>query len=569
MLRMKFVCDTRLHLATLVLGVCVSPSLSDDGEQSKSAKSGPQLFEGMGSWNRRFTTTSDEAQRFLVQGFIWLQSFNHDEAIRSFKEAARLDPACAMAWWGVSFAEGPNYNDPAMTQQRNKASWDALQNALDRKAKTALWERDLIEALSTRYEHPFPEDRTHLETAYAKAMDKLWEKYPQDADIGALYAEAEMVRKPWALYTSDRKPVEGTERIVRTLERVLELHPNHPGACHLYIHAMEQSATPERALSVADRLCDLVPVSGHMRHMPSHIYTRVNEWHKSIEQNAIAMEADDRYRELSPDQNIQNMYMIHNNHILAYSAMMVGRKEEALRASRLMWKIASEDRLREVAPVVDLWMCSLYDVQKRFGLWQELLDEQQRPPEFMPLTTAHWRAHRAVACAALKDFDAALAEYGEFEKLYNSPPPADQLFPGWTAETFQKRLDPIRHFVPGEIALQREEYDLAIGHLERAVKAEDELGFGGEPPDYLQPIRHTLGAVYFKSGRVEDAERVYREDLAEFPGNGWSLYGLSRALQKQGKTTEAEWALQQYRFSWARADVPPLTTSCKCLEELE
>ena len=553
--------------AMVVLGAIVAPALSDEPTADKRAETGAQLFEGMGDWSRQFTTSSEKANQFLVQGCIWLQSFNHDEAIRSFTEAARLDPDCAMAWWGVSFAEGPNYNDPAMSKRRNEASWDALQKALARIDNTAPWERDLIEALATRYEHPFPDDRTHLETAFAEAMEKLWNKYPNEADVGALYAEAEMVRKPWALYTTDREPVEGTEKIVATLERVLELNPNHPGACHLYIHSVEQSAKPERAIRAADRLCNLVPASGHMRHMPSHIYTRVNEWSRSIKQNALAMEADDRYRQLSPDQGMQNSYMIHNNHILAYSAMMVGRKEEALRASRLMWTIASEEQLRQIAPMIDHWMCSLYDVQKRFGLWKELLNEPQ-PPEFMALTTAHWRAHRAVAYAALRDFDAALAEYAEFEKVYNNPPPEERLYPGWTWETFQKRLDAIRHFVPGEIALQREKYDLAIVHLEKAVQAEDELGFGGEPPEYLQPIRHTLGAVYVKAGRFADAERTYLEDLAEFPGNGWSLYGLSRALEEQGKTKEAERTLQQFQFAWSRADVPPLTTSCECIKEL-
>lgn len=557
----------RMSLTILLLGGCVALSLSKESTSQQEAGTQAQLFDGMGDWSRQFTTSSEQANQFLVQAFIWLQSFNHDEAIRSFQEAARLDPKCAMAWWGISFAEGPNYNDPAMSPTRNKASWEALQKAMARIDNTTAWERDLIEALSARYEHPFPEDRTGLETAYADAMSKLWKKYPNDPDIGALYAEAEMVRKPWALYTMDRKPVDGTEEIVATLERVLQLNPNHAGACHLYIHAVEQSATPERAIRVADRLGALVPASGHMLHMPSHIYTRVNEWHRSIEQNALAMEADEHYRQLSPKQGMQNTYMIHNNHILAYSAMMVGRKEEALRASRLMWTIAPKEDLPGIARLIDHWMCSLYDVQKRFGLWHELLKEEQ-PPEFMALTTAHWRAHRAVAYAALKDFDAALAEYAEFEKIYNNPPPEEQLFPGWTWEMFQKRLDAIRHFVPGEIALQRNRYELAIMHLQKAVEAEDELGFGGEPPEFLQPIRHTLGAVLIKAGRFAEAEQVYLEDLAEFPGNGWSLYGLSRALQEQKKTEEADRALQQYRFSWARADVPPLTTSCECIKEL-
>lgn len=526
-----------------------------------------QLFERMGDWTREFSTESEPAEEFLTQGFIWLQSFNHDEAIRCFNEALKLDSNLAIAHWGISFAEGPNYNDPAMDERRNNAAWAALQNARDKIEFASEWERDLIQALSARYADPAPEDRTALNEAFAVETEKLWEKYPNDPHIGALYAESLMTLRPWALYNSDREPVGDTDHIVATLEEVLEMAPNHPGACHLYIHAVEQSQTPERALAIADRLTSLVPASGHMLHMPSHIYTRVNAWDLSIKQNALAMQADDRYREKSKDHKIQHMYMVHNNHILAYSAMMVGRKQEALDAARKMWTDLPEDVLPDIAPMIDPWMCSVYDVEKRFGLWDALLEEPA-PPEFMPLTTAYWRAHRAIAFAAKKDFDAALEEYAAFETIYNTPPDPATLFPGWTQQMFQKRLDAIRHFVPGEIALQRGEYDLASMHLERAVAAEDELGFGGEPPEYLQPIRHTLGAVYFKAERYEDAENVYLRDLDEFPGNGWSLYGLSRALEAQGKTEEAERAERDFRVSWAQADEPLLTTSCKCIEEL-
>lgn len=562
---------TRVSLvASLCLGMlggCAATPTSSAGPQRKSiTATGARLFEGLGDWRRRFTTSSEEAQRYLEQGMIWLQSFNHDEAIRSFQEAVRLDPECAMAWWGVSFAEGPNYNDPFMTERRNQASWDALKNALARIDKTAPWERDLIEALSARYEYPFPKDRAHLEKAYADAMGKVWAKYPDDPDIGATYAEAMMVCRPWALYSLDREPVGDTEHIVTTLERVLELDPDHPGACHLYIHAVEQSKTPERAVPAADRLSRLVPGSGHLLHMPSHIYVRVNQWDRSIVQNALAMQADARYRKLSPKQGIQHMYMTHNSHVLAYSAMMMGREREALKASRQMWADLPQDDLYEIAPTVDVWMCSVYDVQKRFGRWDAILAEPA-PPEFMPATTAYWRGHRAIAYAAKKDFDAANRELAEFEKVYSYTPPRDRLFPGMTPERYKARLDPIRHFVAGEIALQQGDYDRAIEHLVKAVEAEDKLGFSGEPPEYLQPVRHTLGAVYFKAGRYEDAERIYREDLDEFPGNGWSLYGLSRALEAQGKTKEAGRVAQAFRFAWAKAD-EPLTTSCKCIPRL-
>ncbi|MEE8468585.1 MAG: tetratricopeptide repeat protein, partial [Planctomycetota bacterium] len=335
--------------------------------------------------------------------------------------------------------------------------------------------------------------------------------------------------------------------------------------CHLYIHAVELSKTPERGLAVADRLSTHVPLSGHLLHMPAHIYTRTGDWDRAVEQNALAMEADVRYRALSPDQLIQHMYMVHNNHIRAYAAMMTGREAEAMDASRRMWSDIPADKLEAVAPHVDAWMCSVYDVQKRFGRWDELLAEPS-PPQYMPFTLAMWRAHRAIAYAAKKEFEAAEHELEEYLLVCENIE-AQHLHPTITVEAARGRLSVIEHFVPGELALQRGDLELAIEHLEQAVEAEDKLGYSGEPPDYLQPIRHTLGAVYLKAGRFEDAERVYREDLAEFPDNGWSLYGLSRALHSQGRTAEARQFEQEYELAWSKAD-EPITTSCKCIPTL-
>lgn len=298
----------------------------------------PQLFEGLGEYQRRFSTSSREAHAYLVQGAIWTQAFNYDEAIRCFQEAARLDPECAMAWWGIAYAAGPSYNHARMSEERARTCWDAMQKARARIDRAWPVERALIEALSARFEMPYPlEDDSRLDQAYADAMGKVWERFPDDADVGMLYAEALMVRNPWKLYGLDREPAEDTAKIEALLERVLELNPNLPGACHLYIHAVELSKTPERGLAVADRLSTLVPLSGHLLHMPSHIYTRTGQWERAIEQNALAMEADERYRALSPDHIIQHMYQVHNNHIRAYAAMMVGREAEALEVSRRMW----------------------------------------------------------------------------------------------------------------------------------------------------------------------------------------------------------------------------------------
>ncbi|MCH8241894.1 MAG: tetratricopeptide repeat protein [Planctomycetes bacterium] len=520
----------------------------------------PQIFEGMGPHTHTITTDSPEAQEYFNQGWNWMYSFNHDEAVRSFTKATELDPECAMAWWGVGYAQGPNYNDPVMIENRSSAAWEALQNALARIENTTPEERALIEALTHRYENPAPKDRKHLEKAFADAMAKVWAYYPNNSDVGVLYAESLMVQYPWKLYTSDLLPArEDTLKIVAVLEQVLAMDPRNPGANHLYIHAIEPSDDKKRGIAAADRLSDLVPGSGHLQHMPSHIYVQVGMWERSIEQNAKAMKCDDRYRVLSPEQGRQHGYMAHNSHMLAFSAMMIGREREAMVAARDMWKDLSKENLRLVGPFLDSWMCSIYDVQKRFGRWDELLAEPA-PPKYLPITTAVWRAHRAIAYAAKKDFENAEREQMAFRSAMKAVPatPAEG-----TYGIAVKFLLVSELFIDGEIALQKGYLEEAVGMLEEAVVIEDALGYG-EPPMWLQPVRHTLGAVYLKSGRCADAERVYREDLAKWPGNGWSLYGLSRALERQGKTQEALTVKREYDRAWARADAPT-TTSCKCI----
>ncbi len=530
--------------------------------ETPAASEGPgaQLFEGMGPHRRRVTTDSPEAQRYFEQGLIWAYAFNHDEAIRSFTHAANLDDNCAMAWWGVALCQGPNYNDPVMTDERSAAAWDALEKARARIDNTTPVERALIEALGRRYAKPWPEDRTELEQAYADAMAAVWEAFPNDTDVGSLYAEAMMVQRPWMLYTLDQEPVEGTPTIVAVLNRVLELQPNHPGANHLYIHAVEPSTAPERGLTAAKRLRDLVPAAGHLLHMPSHIYVKTGYWNEAIVQNEKALRADAAYRSLSPDQGFQHLYMVHNAHMLAYAAMMSGREKEAMAAARAMWENIPDEALREVGPVFDLWMCSVYDVQKRFGRWDAILAEEP-PPSFLPITTAIWRAQRAIAYAAKKDFDAARREHEAF-RAAKAAVPEDQVALTDYAHTI---LDVSDYFIAGEIALQQERWREAAELLEKGAKIEDSLSYG-EPPQWLQPIRHTLGAVYLKSGRFDEAERVYREDLSKWPNNGWSLYGLSRALEGQGRLKEAREVNRRYERAWARAD-EPTETSCKCIPQ--
>jgi tetratricopeptide (TPR) repeat protein len=522
-----------------------------------------QIFERLGSHARSVTTDSAKAQEYFNQGLNWLYAFNHDEAVRAFAQAAEIDPDCAMAWWGIAYAQGPNYNAPKMMPSHTAAAWAALQEAVVRLDRTTAVERALIEALATRYVESGAEDRTDLDQAYSDAMAKVWARYPNDSDVGTLYAESMMVLHPWELYNNASEPArKQTLTIVSVLEAVLAMDPNNPGANHLDIHAMEPSDRKERAIPAADRLSSLVPASGHLRHMPSHIYVQVGMWERSIEQNAKAMAEDDRYRELSPDPGLQHGYMTHNSHMLAFSAMMIGREREAMAAARDMWNDLSDDTLRMAGPFFDAWMCSVYDVQKRFGRWDDILAEPP-PPKYLATTTAVWRAHRAIAYAAKKDFDNATREHMAFRKAMKAIPDT----PLWnTYGTSVKMLLVAELFVSGEIALQKGKWEEAAKHLVEAAAIEDTLGYG-EPPLWLQPVRHTLGAVYLKSGQYAEAERVYREDLKKWPGNGWSLFGLARALEQQGKSAEAVKVRNEFDRAWARAD-EPISTSCKCIPKI-
>lgn len=554
----------RCGIAALVTSLClpfVGACGSTGSDHLEVDAQRAQSFGGMGAHARSISTTSPEAQEFFDQGLAWMYSFNHDEAIRSFARAAELDPTCAMPWWGIALCEGPNYNDHVMTDERSAAAWSALSEARARMNHATPLERQLIFALSKRYAKPWPTDRSALDQNYADAMAKVWAAHPDDSDVGTLYAEAMMVQRPWMLYSLDGTPEGDTARIVSTLESVMRLDPGNPGANHLYIHAVEPSRDPAKALVAADRLRHLIPTSGHINHMPSHIYVQVGMWDESIEQNIEAMRADAAYRKLSTDLGVQHMYMTHNAHMLAYSAMMVGREAEAMAAARSMWAEMPPELLQAVAPYVDLWMTSVYDVQKRFGRWDAILAESP-PPSFLPITVAVWRAHRAIACAALHDFDGAGRERAAFMEA-QSAIPEDNIFGG---DPSRRILAVSEHFIDGEIELQQGNWDAAARHLEAAVAAEDQLTYG-EPPQWLQPTRHTLGAVYLMAGRFIAAEEIYREDLDRWPGNGWSLYGLSRALREQGRNGEADVVLADYDAAWAEADEATMS-SCKCIPQI-
>jgi tetratricopeptide (TPR) repeat protein len=512
----------------------------------------------MGSHHRSVTTSSPLAQQYFDQGLVWAYAFNHDEAIRSFEKATRLDPECAMAWWGIALCNGPHINNPIVPPHRSEAAWEALQRAVALRENTTPTERALIGALSTRYTDPPPADRRPLDEAYAKAMREVWLTYSDDSDVGTLCAEALMDLRPWDLWTKDGRPQPGTEEIIDILEDVLRLDPGNPGANHLYVHAVEASPHPERANAAADRLRGLVPGSGHLVHMPSHIDVLTGRWALASQQNELAIQADREYRAISPKQGFYRLYMAHNHHMLSFASMMEGRSKVAIRSAREVVESVPEDYLRRETALMDPYMGAVYDALKRFGRWDDILREPA-PPSYLPITTAMWRFNRGVAYTAKGEVQNAEREQAAFREAVSNVP-EDAVM---AINPAKNVLQIAAHFLQGEIAFRRGDMDEAVNELRKAIALEDDLLYM-EPPEWVQPTRHTLGAVLLSAARYEEAERVYREDLSRWPENGWSLYGLARCLRARGEKTEAEAVEARFRKVWARADAR-IGSSCLCV----
>lgn len=552
----------------LVAGGCGSLQNGPGGTPHVAAERAP-LLKGMGRHTRKVTTNSREAQVYFNQGLTLAYAFNHDEAIRSFRQATVFDPGCAMAWWGIALCNGPHINNPLVSEQSARDAWEAVQKAMALRSRVTPVERALIEAVAQRYDANPAAPRRPMDEAYASAMRRVWQEFPNDADVGTLFAESMMDLRPWDLWKKPGadQPVgtlptaqPGTEEIVATLERVLAIDPSNPGANHLYIHTMEASPSPRRAIAAADRLRTLVPGAGHLVHMPGHIDIRVGQWEQAAVANERAIKADKAYRKVSPNQGFYRVYMAHNHHFLAFTAMMEGRHEAALAAAREMVGGVPEAYIDEAAPMVDPVMSIVYDVHKRFGRWDDLLAEPA-PHEKLVITTAMWRFNRAVAYAAKGDAVAARKEQGLFEAAVKAVP-ENAMMAINPAHTVLEIAD---HMLRGEIALAAGDTETAVRELRAAVAIEDGLLYM-EPPDWIQPVRHALGAVLLDSGRHAEAERVYRDDLFFWPENGWSLKGLKDAQTAQGRADAALDA--RVTTAWRRADITP-STSCLCVRERE
>lgn len=517
-----------------------------------------RLYENFGTYARTVTTRSDEAQRWFNQGIQLLYGFNHDEAIRSFRQAATLDPGCAMCWWGVAYAHGLHINNPQMSEAQSRNGYDAAQEALRQLDVETPEEHALVHAVSRRYAWPIPETRTDLDVAYADAMEAAWAAHSHDPDIGALFAESLMNLQPWDLWTQTGEPKGRTLEIVATLERVLEIAPKHPGANHFYIHAVEASLTPERALPAADRLGDLVPGSGHLVHMPSHIYIRTGRYADAADSNERAIAADEAYFAVAPPPQFYSLYFLHNIHFLAYAAMMEGRSDVALRAARDIETKIPEDFLREYITIADGFMPTTLHVLIRFGRWEEILNDPE-PPAHRLVSRASRHYARSVAHSARGETQAAQSELDEFDAV------VAELTEDWLVGN-NKAIDTLaisRRVAEAEMLYRSGDRERAFELMREAVVLEEQLAYD-EPPGWMQPSRHALGALLMGDGRAAEAESVYRADLERHPNNGWSLLGLQQALREQRKHAEADTVARRLAQEWTRADVQP-TSSCYCV----
>ena len=518
------------------------------------------LYDGLGSYSRKITTDWAEAQRYFDQGFAFLHGFNHCAAIRAFQQAAEIDPECAMAHWGVALACGPHINSIAVPPPAAELAWKELELAQKNAGNASPVERALIDALAKRYANPQPEDRSGLDRAYADAMREVWKKYPKDPDVGAPFAEAMMNLRPWDQWTPEGKPQPGTDEIIATLDAVLTLNPNHPLANHLYIHAVEASPNPERAMAAAGRLRNLQPGLAHNVHMPSHIDIRTGQWLKAVDTNAKAVEADQRYRKIfGQPKGFLNVYIAHNRHMLAYAAMMTGQRDLAMKHIRAMVAEMPSEFLTENALQAEGNVAMPLEVMVRFGLWDDILAETERYTDKMWFTRAFHHAARAIAYAAKGDTGSARNAQSVFIERAKLVPKEDFV----SNNSCEALLAVAIPMVEGEILIAEGKIDGGIEQLRSAVQKEDALKYD-EPPGWLIPVRHSLGAVLMKQQRFAEAEQLYRDDLARLPENGWSLLGLAESLRKQKKNVD-EVAQTQAKFEkvWAKADLT-ITTSCLC-----
>jgi tetratricopeptide (TPR) repeat protein len=559
MLAAKFKRSPRLLATFLTLAsllIASAPAFSSSAQQhdhtAASGASAACTATGFGKVHHPVKTSNPQAQRLFEQAMALDYGFNHNQAEQCFREAARLDPNMPMAYWGIALVLGTNYNLP-VDDAREKLAYENVQKALALSANAPPKERDYIQALAKRYTDAPNPDYDRLEAAYHDAMREVYQSYPNDLDAATLFAESGMNLHPWQLYDREGQPAPGTDEIVAVLESVLKRDPNHVGANHFYIHAVEASTHPEAALASAQRLAALAPASGHLVHMPAHIYIRTGDHESGEKTNVAAVRVDEAYFAVAHPQGIYPlMYYTHNLHFIAAENAFMGNYAASLKAAKRAQEQAAP-HLKEqgmLAGMIDFYYSLPLQIMVRFHRWNDVMAVPQ-PDASQPVTTVAWRYARAFAAANTSKLDQARNELAALNAAApamakittnSTGPHNSEVIPQMMSEVVEARLANAQH-----------QTDTAIAHLQRAVSLEDTLDYA-EPPDWLAPTRESLGAALLQTGKAAQAEAIFREDLKRNPRNPRSLFGLAETLKAEGKMAEAATVRQQFQRAWSKAD---------------
>jgi len=539
-------------IASMVLSLLALSGMGMPLQVQAKAKS-VLLQEGLGNHHFPISANGAMAQRFFDQGLILSFGFNHAEAARSFKESQRRDPTCAMCYWGEALVLGPNINAP-MEPSVVPQAYAALEKALALREQATEKERALIQALGKRYSKEVQKDRSLLDVAYAEAMRGVAKQFPDDPVIDSLLAEALMDLHPWDFWSKGGEAKPWTPEIVSILEAVLDRAPSHPLANHLYIHMMEASPHPEKALPSAERLPALVPGSGHLVHMPAHIYIRVGRYHDAVLANQRAVKVDEYYLSHTHEESIYTAaYVPHNYHFLWAAAIKIGRQQMAMQAALDTAAQVNPEMMRDPGlggTLQHFWVLPLY-TQALFGKWPEILAEPAPPVDLM-YPTAIWHYARGLAFVRQGKLEAAQEELTQLAGIARDPAVATLTI--FDLNAVVRILNIAEAVLAGEIAASQGNYETAVRQLQLAVRLEEGLNYT-EPKDWYLPSQQVLGAVLLEAGKSVEAEQAFREDLRDHPQSGWSLFGLEQSLRAQGKTDEAESVHQSFRQVWSDADV--------------
>ena len=532
-------------LIMIVLGLFLCGRITAQEHSAQTQAKPATLMQGYGDLHHPVSTNDAQAQQFFDQGLRQIYAFNHEEAARSFQRAADLDPQLAMAYWGVAEAIGPNYNDPA-SDDRFAGAHTAIQKAVDLSASASAAEQAYIKAMALRFPADPKADRRQAADAYHGAMREVAKQFPDDLDAATLFAESGMNLHPWGLWMVDGTPREGTEEIVATLESVIKRDPNHLGAIHYYIHSVEASKSPERALAGANRLAALAPAAGHIVHMPSHVYIRTGDYAAAVKSNQEAAAVDQTYIEASSAQGIYPlMYYSHNLHFIAMCAAMNGDYAEANKNGDLLAAHVAP-HVKDMPPL-EGFMTIPIAVDVRFHKWDEVL-KMPSPDPGMKILTVFWHFARGMALAAKGKVNEAEAEYQVVSEAEKNTP-EDMVFAMPVNNRAKDVLKIARDVLGAKIALAKKDNAGAIALLHAAVAAQDKLKYA-EPEDWFFPVRESLGAALLMNGDNAGAEKVFREDLDHHPRNPRSLFGLQQGLRAQGKEYDAGFVQKQLQASW-------------------